>query len=219
MEDLFRYTKTRVTNPKPANILTDMWGMEQTFLLKSVVDYLKPKKILEIGTGRGTGSYAMSTVDSVEEVITLDIVPYEQKQNTAIDFEPAQVSNADIYSMVNCNTKSKIKFLDRQSYVPTDDFDFAYIDGEHEDYNIILQDFVLAKCVLENNGVIVWDDYDVKRFAVKPVIENICKYNPDIRTILVEFRGHIFNEYLEDRVEKEAGFVIMYNKNSEFVWG
>ena len=204
LEIICGLTKTRVNVPAPSSAL--QYGCEQTFLIKAVVDKVKSKRILEIGTGRGTAAYTMSLSPSVQEIVTLDIIPFEQRQLQAIDFKPVRVSNKDLYDRMPFDEKRKIKFIERKNFDNDTDFDLAFIDGCHTDIDIIRSDYCISKCVLDNNGVIIWDDYDPK-YPVKEMVNSIS----DVETEMIEFRGHLFG----DKIEKGVGEVIMYKKGIE----
>ena len=203
LQEICRVTKTRARPTMPKDILVE--GMEQPFFLKACADYFKPKKILEIGTGRGTGSYAMGLTTEVEKIVTLDIIPFQQKQNTAIGFQPAVASNADLFRLVKDEkAKAKIEFLERNDFSLSTDFDMAFIDGNHDDKEIIKKDFDICEAVLRNGGVIIWDDYNFSEFVVKDVVDEIAK-KEDLKITLVFQKGHLFGDTKEDK----NGMIIM----------
>jgi len=190
IEEICRLTKTRVMNPKPESMLRA--GMEQAFVLKSIADYKKSKRFFEIGTGRGTGSFSVALSQTIDYITTVDIVPFEQKSNTAIEYEQAYASNADLFYLVPFEEKNKINFVMRHEATRDSDCDLAFIDGDHTNPSIIVEDFEMVEHILDDGGVILWDDYDPNQFVVKRVIEKICD-KIDVELILVEFRGHLFS--------------------------
>jgi len=205
IQEICRLTKTRVKDPIPPEILSP--GMEQAFFLKSVTDFVRPKRILEIGTGRGTGSYCMSLTNSVEHVTTVDVIPFEQKQQTAIGYQAAIASNSDFFTLVQTKEKNKISFQLRYDFSNPNGFDFAFIDGDHSNKEVILDDFKLCEHVLDNNGVIVWDDYSLveDHFEVRNVVDEIVR-DKGVNVFMVEFRGHLFG----GEPEKDSGEVLMF---------
>ena len=212
IEEICRLTKTRIKNPVPDKILSG--GMEQVFFLKACTDYFKPKNILEIGTGRGTGSFAMALTDSVENIHTVDIIPHTEKQYTAIGYEAANASVSDLNRLIKGEEKEKITFYERHPYEVINkntppEIDFAFIDGEHTNKDVIKSDFELCKRVLDKNGVIVWDDYDENKdeYQVKNVIADI-REEYDVEVFLVQFRNHLFG----DNPEKDSGEIVMFKK-------
>ena len=201
-------TKTRV-NPKKNKFEFD-YGMEQTFFIKAFSDSIKCKNFFEIGTGRGTSSYAVSLTKTVEKILTIDIISHQQKKQEAVNYKPALVSNLDLYSLINFREKEKIQFKHVDDYTDIvdkneEDFDLCFIDGDHDNEQIIINDFNICMKVLKKPGYIIWDDYDPNRFKVKKVVDDISqKHNFECE--LIEFRGHMFGN---KPAEEKAGEVVM----------
>lgn len=204
IEEICRLTKTRYKENPPKGFLD--YGCEQPFFLKAVAEYATSKKVLEIGTGRGTGAYSMALADCVEMITTLDIVPFTQKQHTAIGYENAFASNSDLNYLIPYPEKSKIEFRLAPGFEREVEYDLAFIDGDHTNESVVRNDFEMCKHVLDNGGIIIWDDYGQSEFVVKQIVDSI----PDVNTILVEFRGHLFSD---KEPEKMIGDVIMTKHN------
>lgn len=209
MRTICHYTKTRV-NPDMTEVRL-AWGTEQTFLVKAIAEWINAKSFFEIGTGRGTACYALSLIPSVRDIHTVDILDFKQKFSTAIGFKPANVSLADIREMIPYSEKDKVHFHHRrelfqlrQSYPKH--FDLAFIDGDHSNKAVILEDYAVCKDIVKDDGIILWDDYDPERFAVKPIIEELLAADTTLDAVLVEQRGHLFND---KPAEKDKGVVIM----------
>lgn len=204
-------TKSRTSSEKNDNFSLT-YGMEQPFLLKALAGYFEISNFFEIGTGRGTACYSVSLVDSVNRVDTVDIIPPSYKRTEAIGYEPALVSNLDLFEMVPYSEKSKIKFHERHE-IPgvmslNKKYDLLFIDGNHTDYNVIYEDFEICRLLSEENSIIVWDDYYPDKFAIKDVIATVTeKYDYNMK--LVECRGHLFSS---KPPEKNCGTVIMCKK-------
>jgi len=200
-------TKTRVKDKQKFEF---DYGMEQTFFIKAFAESIKAKNFFEIGTGRGTASYAISLINNINKVVTVDIIPHNKKKYEAINYKPAFVSNSDLYDLIQFTEKEKIQFKHVDDYPDIIDeyrnyFDVCFIDGEHDNKSIILNDFEVCMKVVKDGGYIVWDDYDPNQFKVKEIVDSISqKYN--FKCKLVEFRGHMFGERSP---EKNAGEVIM----------
>ena len=165
LSEILKLSKTRVNYS--INEFDFSWGMEQTFFIKACCELIGCKKFFEIGTGRGTASYAVSLIPTVEEIVTVDIIPHDQEQDTAINFRPAVVSNKDLYEMVSFEEKKKINFFHINNYQDilenyNSSFDMVFIDGCHDDYDIIMNDFKIISQVIKNRGWIIWDDYYFK---------------------------------------------------------
>jgi len=201
-------TKTRV-NPNIKTFNFD-YGMEQSFFIKAFAEHIKCQNFFEIGTGRGTSSYAVSLIESVKNILTVDIIFHNQKKQEAINYEPALVSNSDLYDLIDFEEKKKIQFKHVDDYMDIiekyrESFDFCFIDGDHDNESIILNDFNVCMKLLKKPGYIIWDDYDPNRFKVKQVVDTITK-EQNYECELIEFRGHIFGD---KELEKNAGEVIM----------
>lgn len=206
------YTKTRVRKNRPENCLTA--GTEQTFLVKAISEWMNAESFFEIGTGRGTACYALATIPAIKRIYTVDILGFKQKFSTAIGYKPAKVSLKDIKNMVPTSGKDKISFYHRKklSYLQSNfagQFDLAFIDGDHTNKKVILEDYAVCKKLLKKNGIILWDDYDPDQFAVKEIVDEILKDNSKFDAILIEQRGHLF---LDKPAEKNRGVVIMKNR-------
>lgn len=210
ISDICFFTKTRVLNKNKFELT---WGMEQPFLIKSLADYIKAKGFFEIGTGRGTACYTVSLSENIQDIISFDIIPFSKKQKTSIGYQEVFASNSDIYKMIlNCPKKTLIKFELRNNFKnftkSYKKYDLVFIDGNHNDYNIIKEDFEIATKVVSKNGLILFDDY-AKKFAVKKVVDDLLKENSDLHAILVPFRGYLFNDRPK---EVNEGMVILSKK-------
>jgi predicted O-methyltransferase YrrM len=195
LSTICHFTKTRVDPNKEEGTMS--FGAEQCFLVKAVARSIGAKKFFEIGTGRGTACYSVALEDSIDEVVTIDIVSHFQKKKEAIGYKEAIVSNDDIYQMIPFDEKEKVKFK-HTSEVPffvdemEGEFDIAFIDGNHTDVDIIVNDFTVCNKLVRTGGVILFDDYHPNRFAVKEVVDKVLEENPDFRAELICFHGHLF---------------------------
>lgn len=204
ISEICKYTKTR---PNPEKIEFELtWGMEQTFLVKAIAEWFKADSFFEIGTGRGTACYAISLIPSVKRITTIDIIPFDKKQNTAVNFQPIKASNEDLYQMIPYGEKEKIQFLHRKEIQKAYDqkYDLCFIDGNHNKAEIIEDDIKICLALLKENGIIIFDDYDPK-FTVQKVVDRFLKANSQFNSFLIEFRGHLFTGELE----KNKGIVIV----------
>ena len=205
-----KITKTRVDNNK--TLVTQHYGIEQSFLLYYVSKMCKANNILEIGTGRGTGSYSFSLDNNSKTIHTFDIVPFTKKVHTAVNFKPFYGSNKDLYDLIPYSEKEKIQFKhinelnDEYKKDYKNFFDLAFIDGNHDNYNIIMNDFHNCNFLTNENGVIIFDDYG--NFpVVTNVINNIVENNPEFKFIKIPFRGHLF---MKDKACNKSSEVILF---------
>tara|TARA_B100001094_G_scaffold326107_1_gene381634 strand:- start:412 stop:1116 length:705 start_codon:yes stop_codon:yes gene_type:complete len=209
LSKICHFTKTRTDLNKNEGDMS--FGAEQSFLVKAIANNLQAEKFFEIGTGRGTACYSVSLEETIEEIVTTDIISHFQKKREAIGYREAIVSNEDIYEMIPYEEKEKIKFK-HVSEVPffidemEEEFDLAFIDGNHTDVNVILNDFEICNKLVRPGGVILFDDYHPTKFAVKEVVDKILKDNPSFGSELVCFHGHLFEE---SRKVEDTGIVIV----------
>lgn len=203
-------TKTRV-DPSKTNI-KQHFGIEQSFLLYYIAEVVGAKKIIEIGTGRGTGSYSFSLLKNVELVNTFDIVPFTENMNTAVNFKKFIGSNKDLYNLIPYDEKSKIDFkhineLNVEYKINNkDNFDLAFIDGNHDDYETIMNDFLNCSLLTNDNGIIVFDDYGNFPVVTK-VINDIIEKHPEYIFVNIPFRGHLF---MKDKACNDSSEVILF---------
>ena len=192
-----KFTKTRV---KP-DIKEFKFGLgaEQPFLVKAVAEHLGAQSFFEIGTGRGTACYATALIPRIDKIMTVDVIPFETKMQTAINYKPIEASNADIYEMIPYKEKQKIDFkhtsdIDDITFDHDEEFDLCFIDGDHTNNYVIYNDFNICEEILKPGGVILFDDYHPAKFAVKSVVDRVLQENPSYEATLITFHGHLFDE-------------------------
>lgn len=208
LQEICSLTKTR---PNPSIEKFEFaYGMEQPFFVKAVAEHTNATNFFEIGTGRGTASYSVSLIPSIREITTIDIVPFDEKFNTAINYMPVFASNKDIYDLTPFLEKEKINFKHVSDYpmitsLHADCYDLCFIDGCHEKSDVIIEDFNICFQLIRDGGYIIWDDYDPNMFEVKGVVDNIASKHK-FECELIEFRGHLFGE---KKPENNAGEILM----------
>ena len=113
-------------------------------------------------------------------------------------------SDKNLYDpMKSVLEKEKINFLHRtamQGFVSDNKgkFDLCFIDGDHDNPNIIFNDYQACRWLLKEGGVIVFDDYQEGRYAVKAVVDTILEQEPDLNAFLVPTSGHLFDMSKKD---------------------
>lgn len=189
-------TKTR----KQENVDKDTmpYGSEQPFILKCLAENLKVENYFEIGTGRGTSAYVISNLDHVKKIITSDILDFDYKRTTAVNYSEKFLSNQDIFDLVQLPSKEKINFIKPSDYKNiikqySNKTDLAFIDGNHTNPLRIYRDFIICKKLLKKEGVLVFDDYNSKEFMVKSVVDWLVKRGKIKDLNLVNFHGHLFH--------------------------
>jgi len=207
-------TKTRVNESLDSAL---PYGIEQTFLVKSIAKNIKAKNFFEIGSGRGTASFAVSLEPSIQNIYSFDKFPRFLKQDTAINYKPVKISLNKIKKLIPYNEKSKIKFrhillIKIYRLILKDRIDLCFIDGNHDDYKIIMNDFLnCLKVINKKAGVILFDDYSPDLYVVKKVVDDILK-KYKFKAQLIQFRGHIFKN---GEKEFDSG-IIMIQVSSNF---
>ena len=72
LSTICHFTKTRVDPNKEEGVMS--FGAEQCFLVKAAASSINATKFFEIGTGRGTACYSVALEESIDEIVTIDIV-------------------------------------------------------------------------------------------------------------------------------------------------
>ena len=220
IKDICFYTKSRIAENKSSADFELAYGMEQPFVLKAIADFAGAENFYEIGTGRGTGSYAVSLSETVKTISTVDIIPYTHKRNEAIGYDAAFVSNADLYDHLNFSEKKKINFYERKDFgkilqsKPELGYDLFFIDGNHTDFDIIAEDFLMCQILASENPIIIWDDFYQDKFAIKDVVFAALKANKDFKAFLLSSRGHLFTEKNSKQPEENCGMVVMLKEEA-----
>lgn len=203
-------TKTRVDPSK--SLVTQHFGIEQSFFLQYMCNRMNTTNYIEIGTGRGTSAYSVAMLESVKRVDSFDIIPFNYKFNAAVNFKPFYGSNKDLFDMIPYDEKNKIHFLHPNSlnteYLSKNRnlFDVAFIDGNHTEFEVIYGDFLNSMALTKDDGIIVFDDYG--NFpVVTSVIDKVISEHPEFTYIFVPFRGHLFQT---DKACNVSGEVVLF---------
>ena len=212
-EKLFKINLITKTRPDVTKKLCiEQYGIEQSFLLYYIAKTHNAKNFVEIGTGRGTTSFSIALQNNIENIDTFDIIPFDTKFNTAVNFKPFYGSIKDLHDLIPYEEKKKINFLNISKLNSTylaknkNKFDMAFIDGNHSDKDIIMKDFLNCLHLTKKDGIIVFDDYG--NFpVVTNVINDIVKQYKQYNYFLVPFRGHIF---MTEKSCFKSGEVILF---------
>ena len=193
-------------------------------LLYALICYLKPKKILEFGTGGGYSTLCMakaltdSKIDG--KIYTVDRVGNTEKisryYQLPSDKHPQKndISNYEIWQYVASSEWIK-KIIPLQGYsgVVMDksnfqNIDFCYIDGNHS-YDGTKHDFLSFLKVASNNFSVLFDDYIEREFyGVKEFIDE--EVEPNFNSFLIDTDPN--KDFLQF-VKKEHDYGMVYFKH------
>jgi len=152
---------------RPANF-------ERGLVLDRIVELRKPRTVLEIGTGRGLGAFAMAAsaraYGAEIEITTADIIPLSQPQDYALEVdgqrERRRASCAEIWARhldselarhiqpLTGPTTSTLPGLLRDGRR----FDFIFIDAGHDLFSVA-HDLAYSAALLNPGGAILMDDF------------------------------------------------------------
>ena len=144
-------------------------------MLYSLVRSLKPRSILELGTGRGYGAFciakALEDGDIDGKLITVDRTPGDEAYDWVYVDETQnnstkRISLNDFWSEhlpSDLNRRIEFRCGDTASVHQlladqTEAVDLVFIDGDHT-YNGVSLDFLSAHSIAADNAVFVFDDY------------------------------------------------------------
>jgi len=148
-------------------------NFERALLLREIIRRTKPRRVLELGTGRGLGILAMA--DQVQalgypaELVSVDIIAPAAKQKWPICLDGEYSSDArsvdevwkkhfsDLSARITLRTGATTAVLpallkeDRK-------FDFIFVDAGHDVYSVF-HDFAYSCLLLAKHGEILMDDF------------------------------------------------------------
>lgn len=135
---------------------------ERGILLCALVEYFGLHRMLEFGTGRGYAAACVSSLTSIEEVVTID---KEKPRQAKALMRQAGVS-LDNISFITANANQ----LQPKSIPGT--FDLFFIDAQHDGASV-RSNFELCSKKARDKFVVVFDDYRNKFPSVKKQIDKI----------------------------------------------
>lgn len=148
-------------------------NFERALLLREVVRRRKPKRVLELGTGRGLGILAMA--DQVQalgysaELLSVDIIAPAAKQKWPICLNGEHSSEArsvdEVWSVHFSDLRAAITLRTGATtavlpvlFKEGRKFDFIFIDAGHDVYSVF-HDFAYSCLLLAEDGEILMDDF------------------------------------------------------------
>jgi predicted O-methyltransferase YrrM len=148
-------------------------NFERGLLLREIIRRSKPKRILELGTGRGLG--ILSIADQVQalgyqaELMSVDIIPPTAKQNWPLclhqEYSSQSRSLEEIWSAHFSGMRRLITLRTGSTTVALPallkeghKFDFIFVDAGHDVYSVF-HDFAYGCLLLSEQGEILMDDF------------------------------------------------------------
>lgn len=159
-------------------------GIEESLQLSSLVRFIKPKKLLEIGSNKGGTTYNFYINTSPDcEITSVDL----NKIGPANELIKKALKDPRV-KLIQTDTKDLLKKLEGQK------FDFIFVDAGH-DYHEIKNDTEIALKLISQNGLIVWHDYCR---LTKEVIQYLDELSQTLKlthlesgTLVVYKKGHV----------------------------
>lgn len=152
---------------RPANF-------ERGLVLDRLIEQRKPARVLELGTGRGLGSFAMAaaarTYGSTIEITTVDLTPITQVQSYALEAGgEARIIQASCEEIWRTHLDPELQARIKPLTGPTtemlpallrDDqrFDLIFIDAGHDLFSVV-HDLAYSAALLAPDGAILMDDF------------------------------------------------------------
>jgi predicted O-methyltransferase YrrM len=148
-------------------------NFERGLLLREIVRRRRPKRILELGTGRGLGILCLAdqvrSLDYQAELVSVDIIPPGARQNwpICVDGQDSSQSRSieEVWSRHFAELKPLITLRTgaTTTVLPTllkegRKFDFVFIDAGHDVYSVF-HDFAYSCLLLAQDGGILMDDF------------------------------------------------------------
>ena len=123
-------------------------GTDELIQLMSLVQFINPENLLEIGTNRGgtTYNFFLNTSNDCSIYTVDEVIASYTNNDVEKAFESSRIKR------ITCNTKTVFEYLKDIK------FDFIFIDAGHN-YDDVKNDTELAFRVISDNGIIVWHDF------------------------------------------------------------
>jgi predicted O-methyltransferase YrrM len=152
---------------RPANF-------ERGLVLDRLVELHKPRRVLEIGTGRGLGAFALAAAarayGSEIEITTADLIPLNTTQDYALELDgkPQRIRasceeiwskhlDSELRSRITPLTGSTTKTLPKLA-ASGRKFDLIFIDAGHDLFSVA-HDLAYSAELLAPGGAILMDDF------------------------------------------------------------
>lgn len=151
--------------------------LEGLVFLASLVAAVSARSIFEFGTFTGATTWALARNAPGSMVETLDLPPDETPQLPLEETDEIvrNLSVAHIYNELPHDAQIRQLWGDSATFDysgRSDRFDFVYIDGAHSE-PYVRSDTENAFAMLQDPGVVVWDDYWREVSGVRTVLHDL----------------------------------------------
>jgi len=199
-------------------------------LLYSLITAIKPRNVLEFGTGRGYGALSMaraildSNLDS--HIYSIDFRLFDETQAWPVDYGTGP--KVDKTSLKQVWTKyfpseliSKITLLNGTSETIIKDWhaknlpapDFAFIDGGH-DYETVKHDFYGILKIADEKITILFDDYiDKPKFGICKLVDE--EIDPIFKTDLITTFSNWHPVHKANKIHSTSNMIIIDSSTAE----
>lgn len=149
-------------------------NFERGLLLDSLVTSLRPREILELGTGRGLGAFVMAAaargLGQETRITTLDVLAPEAAQHWPIETDQGrEILQASRREVWDRHFPGELRRMITEVCGPTTsilprfskegrEFDLVFIDAGHDLFNVV-HDLCYAALLLSQGGWILMDDF------------------------------------------------------------
>lgn len=184
-------------------------NFERALLLREVIRRRKPKRVLELGTGRGLGVLAMA--DQVQalgysaELLSVDIIAPAAKQKWPICLNGEHSSEArsvdEVWSVHFSDLRAGITLRTGATtavlpvlFKEGRKFDFIFIDAGHDVYSVF-HDFAYSCLLLAEDGEILMDDFaPTEPFGLGTCIVAAHAARVFVQVEVIESNGLVFED-------------------------
>jgi len=130
------------------------------------------KKIIEIGVNACHSLVLMLIINPDAEYLLFDLNNHKYTEHT-INYVKKSFPNTKI-NIINGNSIKTLKKFILDNPKETKSYDLIHLDGGHERH-VYSQDYANSKKLLIDNGIVVFDDYDMP--YIRSFINEKCKRN------------------------------------------
>jgi predicted O-methyltransferase YrrM len=185
-------------------------NFERALLLREIVRRTKPRRVLELGTGRGLGILAMAdqiqALGYVAELLSVDIIAPAAKQNWPICLAGQNSSEArsvdEVWNKHFSELRARVTLRTgaTTAVLPAllkegRKFDFIFVDAGHDVYSVF-HDFAYSCLLLAGDGEILMDDFaPTEPFGLGTCIVAAHATRVFEQVEVIETNGLVFDDY------------------------